>query len=225
MYSSDDSNKFALERAAMVTEQLAARDITDPVVLRVIGELPREEFLSPQYHPEAYADRPLPIGLGQTISQPYIVALMTQSLHLRPTDTVLELGTGVGYQTAILAKMSERVYTIERLGQLSETAQTILARLGIANVDFLIADGSVGWPGEMQFDKIIVTAAAPAVPPALINQLKPHGTLVIPVGRSLTQDLLAIRKGPNGVIEQSICGCRFVPLYGQQGFKEPDDQA
>jgi protein-L-isoaspartate(D-aspartate) O-methyltransferase len=223
MYSADETNRFFLERSAMVKEQLAGRDITDPVVLKIMGELPREEFLSADYLHEAYADRPLPIGLGQTISQPYIVALMTQLLHLRPTDTVLELGTGVGYQTAILAKMSARVYTIERLGQLSETAQAILGRLGLGNVDYLIADGSVGWPGQMQFDKIIVTAAAPAVPPALVSQLKSHGTLVIPVGPNLLQELMVVRKGPQGAVEQSVCGCRFVPLYGEQGFREPDE--
>jgi protein-L-isoaspartate(D-aspartate) O-methyltransferase len=223
MYSADDKNKFVLERAAMVKEQLAGRDITDPAVLKVMGELPREEFLLGEYRQTAYADRPLPIGLGQTISQPYIVALMTQLLHLRPTDTVLELGTGVGYQTAILAKMSATVYTIERLGQLSETAQAILGRLGIENVEYLIADGSVGWPGQLQFDKIIVTAAAPSVPPALVAQLKSHGTLVIPVGPGLLQELMVVRKGPKGVIEQSVCGCRFVPLYGEQGFKEQDE--
>jgi protein-L-isoaspartate(D-aspartate) O-methyltransferase len=224
MYSTDDKNRFALERAAMVREQLASRDITDPVVLSVMGEVPREEFLTGEYQQAAYADRPLPIGMGQTISQPYIVALMTQLLHLRPTDIVLELGTGAGYQTAILAKIASRVYTIERLGQLSETAQAILGRLGIENVEFLIADGSIGWPGQVQFDKIIVTAAAPSVPPALLSQLRSHGTLVIPVGSGMLQELMVVRRTPKGIVEESACGCRFVPLYGEQGFKEQDEQ-
>jgi protein-L-isoaspartate(D-aspartate) O-methyltransferase len=220
MYSIDDSSKFAMERAAMVREQLAARDITDPVVLRVMGELPREEFLSAEYGEVAYTDRPLPIGMGQTISQPYIVALMTQVLHLRPDDVVLEIGTGVGYQTAILARIAARVHTIERLGQLSETAQAVLGRLGIDNVDYCIGDGSLGWPAEMQFDKIIVTAAAPDVPSALLKQLQGHGTLVIPIGRSDIQDLKTVRKSAKGIVTASVCGCRFVPLLGEQGFKE-----
>ena len=209
----------------MVRDQLTARDITDPVVLRVMGELPREEFLSAQYLETAYADQPLPIGLGQTISQPYIVALMTQLLHLRPEDSVLEIGTGIGYQTAILARIAATVRTVERLGQLSESAQAILGRLGIENVEYLIGDGSLGWPGEIEFDKIVVTAAAPDVPDSLLRQLKGHGTLVIPVGQGFSQDLMVVRKSARGITQESACGCRFVPLLGQQGFKEPDERA
>jgi protein-L-isoaspartate(D-aspartate) O-methyltransferase len=225
MYSSDDANKFTLERAAMVTEQLAGRDITDPAVLRVMGQVPREEFLSAEYRYATYEDKPLPIGMGQTISQPYIVALMTQLLHLRPDDVVLEIGTGLGYQTAILAALAARVCTVERLSQLSESAQAILGRLGVTNVEFCIGDGSLGWPGDIQFDKIIVTAAAPSVPPALLKQLKGHGLLVIPVGESVVQDLEVVRKTGTSFSEESVCGCRFVPLYGEQGFKEPDHYA
>jgi protein-L-isoaspartate(D-aspartate) O-methyltransferase len=225
MYSIDDTARFARQRGTMVRDQLTARDITDPVVLRVMGELPREEFLSAQYLEMAYADQPLPIGLGQTISQPYIVALMTQLLHLRPEDSVLEIGTGIGYQTAILARIAAGVRTIERLGQLSESAQAILGRLNIDNVEYFIGDGSLGWPGGAEFDKIIVTAAAPDVPDALLAQLKGHGTLVIPVGAGFSQDLLVVRKSAKGITQESVCGCRFVPLLGEQGFKEPDELA
>jgi protein-L-isoaspartate(D-aspartate) O-methyltransferase len=223
MYSTEDASRFAMERAAMVREQLAGRDITDQTVLSVMGEVPREEFLSAEYRDMAYADRPLPIGMGQTISQPYIVALMTQLLHLRPDDSVLEIGTGVGYQTAILSRIAARVFTIERLGQLSETAQAILGRLGVTNVEFLIGDGSIGWPGAVEFDKMIVTAAAPEVPPALLKQLKGHGTLVIPLGQGYVQELTVVRKSPRGIITESVCGCRFVPLVGEQGFKDQDE--
>lgn len=225
MYSSNDVNRYTIERAAMVRQQLAARDITNPAVLRVMGQIPREEFLTSEYRYAAYEDRPLPIGMGQTISQPYIVALMTQLLQLSEDDVVLEIGTGVGYQTAILAALAGRVYTIERLGQLSESAQAILGRLGVTNVEFCIGDGSLGWPGEVQFDKIIVTAAAPSVPPALINQLKGDGILVIPVGPRGVQDLEVVKKSDEGIIEESICGCRFVPLYGKQGFEESGEYA
>lgn len=208
----------------MVREQLAGRDITDPGVLRVMGDVPREEFLSAEYRELAYADRPLPIGMGQTISQPYIVALMTQLLHVRPDDTVLEIGTGVGYQTSILAALAGRVHTVERLGQLSESAQAILGRLGVRNVEFCVGDGSLGWPGHLEFDKIIVTAAAPEIPQALLNQLKGHGILVLPVGRGPVQDLEVVRKTGKSIAEESVCGCRFVPLYGEQGFGEPDER-
>ena len=161
MVGFDEQARFVSERAAMVQMQLRARGITDVDVLDVMGSLPREEFVPVKYIAEAYTDKPLPIGMGQTISQPYIVALMTEKLRLNADCDVLELGTGCGYQTAILAKLAGRVFTVDRLGQLSESAQSVLGRLGIDNVEFFVGDGSKGWCDDRQFDRIIVTAAMP----------------------------------------------------------------
>ena len=172
MVSFDEKDRFAIDRDTMVRIHLAGRDITDRPVLQVMSELPREYFVPTKYQSEAYADRPLPVGLGQTISQPYIVALMTQCLNLNRRCEVLELGTGSGYQAAILAKLANQVYTIERFNQLSESAQAVLGRLDIDNVQYYVGDGSCGWCEPKQFDRIIITAAVPHVPEPLIEQLR-----------------------------------------------------
>ena len=163
MSENRNNDAFARTREQMVKLDLRGRDITDEDIIKVMGEIPREEFMPLSYHSQAYSDGPLPIGMGQTISQPYIVALMTQALKLRPDCEVLEIGTGSGYQTAVLSRLVKKVYTIERFNELSETAQAVLARLGFANIEFFIGDGSRGWPGKMRFDRIILTAAIPKI--------------------------------------------------------------
>lgn len=221
MVSLDESYRFAVQRQQMVEQDLKGRDITDPRVLEVMGRLPREWFVKPEYAAQAYADYPLAIGLGQTISQPYIVALMTQCLRLTGDETVLEIGTGSGYQTAILALLCKKVYTIERFSELSARAQAVLARLGIENVEFFVGDGSAGWPDEtIRFERILLTAAVPSVPPPLEKQLAEGGLLVAPIGLDWTQTLTVYEK-KNGLLHpRNICGCRFVKLIGQYGFEE-----
>ena len=185
-----------------------------------MGELPREAFVSPAYWAEAYADRPLPIGMGQTISQPYIVARMTEALDIEPENEVLELGTGCGYQTAILARLARRVFTIDRVGQLTEGAQAVLGRLGIENVEYFVGDGSKGWPGGRRFDRIIVTAAVPQVPQPLLDQMGDDAVLVAPVGSEFSQDLIVHEKSGDEHRTRILCGCRFVKLVGKHGFAE-----
>jgi protein-L-isoaspartate(D-aspartate) O-methyltransferase len=202
----------------MIQHDLKGRDITDPRVLEAMAEIPRQAFVMPQYESNSYEDNPLPIGMGQTISQPYIVALMTQCLKLTGTETVLEIGTGSGYQTAILAKLGKRVYTIERFSELSAGAQTVLASLGINNVEYAVGDGSCGWPKTLLFDRITVTAAVPAVPQPLVNQLKDGGIMVVPIGEQHYQTLTLYKKENGNLIQTEICGCRFVKLVGQYGF-------
>ena len=204
----------------MVEIDLKGRDITDPAVLKVMGEVPREEFVLRKYSSQTYADGPLPIGAGQTISQPYIVALMTQELNVGPKTEVLEIGTGSGYQTAVLAKIAGRVYTIERFENLSLSAQGLLKRLGIDNVEFQIGDGSCGWSGDRTFDRIIVTAGLPSLPDPIINQLVDGGIIVAPVGGSAVQRLVEYEKKKETIAERFICDVRFVPVIGKHGFSE-----
>jgi len=169
MLSGENKDKFAEARQRMLRHDLKGRDITDPRVLKVMAEVPRQDFIPESFQSQAYADGPLPIGMGQTISQPYIVALMTQELRVNRDCEVLEIGTGSGYQTAVLSQLVKKVYTIERFNQLSESAQAVLGRLGIDNVEFYIGDGSCGWPEERLppsgcFDRIMITAAVPNMP-------------------------------------------------------------
>ena len=220
MVSFDEKDQFALQRAEMVRHHLEGRDIRDPAVLQVMGRVPREDFLPQAYRSQAYADHPLPIGLGQTISQPYIVALMTQCLRVTRDCDILEIGTGSGYQTAVLAGLACRVFTIERHHELSEQAQTALEKFGVVNVEFAIGDGSRGWPETIQFDRILLTAAVPSIPPPLAAQLKSGGVLVAPVGGGAVQDLVVYDKHGDELIGQIVCGCRFVPLIGEHGFRE-----
>jgi protein-L-isoaspartate(D-aspartate) O-methyltransferase len=224
MYSWDERDKFALARADMVRTQLQSRDITDPKVLGIMGQIAREEFIPQNYHSQAYADCPVPIGMGQTISQPYIVALMTQALDITPDCEVLEVGTGSGYQTAILAKLASKVYTIEKYNQLSESAQSVLARLGIKNVEFYVGDGSCGWPEKRTFNKIMITAAVPKLPAPLAEQLAEGGLLTAPVGGEYIQKLLLYEKKQGRLEKKTVCDCRFVKLLGKYGFKDRDSE-
>jgi protein-L-isoaspartate(D-aspartate) O-methyltransferase len=220
MITGPEKNKFAGERQRMVEHDLKGRGITEAGVLSVMGRLLREEFVPESYESQAYADCPLAIGMGQTISQPYIVALMTQELRLNHFCEVLEIGTGSGYQTAVLAKLAKRVYTIERFADLSAKAQAVLGWLGINNVEFYIGDGSAGWPEKRMFDRIIVTAAVPKVPGQLIDQLVAGGLIVVPVGAGGAQELIVGTKKEGKLIERVVCDVRFVKLVGKHAFEE-----
>jgi protein-L-isoaspartate(D-aspartate) O-methyltransferase len=220
MTAGAENKGLVIKRQMMVERDLKGRGITDPGVLSMMGRLAREEFLPESYQSQAYADCPLPIGIGQTISQPYIVALMTQELRLNNFCEALEIGTGSGYQTAILAKLAKRVFTIERYAELSAKAQAVLGRLGVTNVDFHIGDGSKGWSGEKTFDRIIVTAAVPKIPQTLIDQLGAGGLIVAPVGDSGVQELIVGVKKEGKLIERVMCDVRFVKLVGQHAFGE-----
>jgi protein-L-isoaspartate(D-aspartate) O-methyltransferase len=204
----------------MVARQLAARDIHDRRVLAAMAWAPREWFLPPHLAREAYDDAPLPIGSGQTISQPYIVALMTAALAPRRGDRVLEIGTGSGYQTAVLAHLGARVYTVERLPDLLVEAEERFRRLGLGNIETRLGDGAIGWPEQAPFQGIIVTAAVPAAPPPLLEQLGVGGRLVIPIGDLATQELVIVERGPAGLAERRAGGVRFVPLISRLAFTE-----
>lgn len=224
MVTYDPDRKLDAARERMIVEHLQGRGINDPAVLEAMRAVPREQFVTEKYYDHAYDDNPLPIGMGQTISQPYIVALMTAALGVQRGADILEIGTGCGYQTAVLAKAAGPggcVYTIERHNQLLESAQAKLEGLGITNVQYAVGDGSKGWVGgEMSFDGIIVTAAAPKVPQPLEQQLKDGGVMVIPVGGEFSQQLLRIEKSGGKTITKELCGCRFVKLLGEYGFSE-----
>jgi protein-L-isoaspartate(D-aspartate) O-methyltransferase len=213
---------FISQRKHMVQTQLAGRGIKNERVLAVFSDLPRHLFVSPELINAAYSDQPLPIGSGQTISQPYMVALMTELLNLKPEDIVLELGTGSGYQTAVLAKLAKQVYSIERIERLAEQAKTRLEDLGIKNARVHVGDGTLGLAAFQPYDAIIVTAAAPRVPMPLIEQLKDNGRLVIPVGERGFQIIKLIEKKLDKIIESEKCGCVFVPLIGEKGWKNFD---
>jgi protein-L-isoaspartate(D-aspartate) O-methyltransferase len=213
-------NTLEYQRQKMVEQDLKARGIGEAGVLSVMRRLAREEFVPAAYKAQAYQDNPLPIGMGQTISQPYIVALMTQELRLNNFCEVLEVGTGSGYQTAILAKLARRVYTIERFSELSAGAQAVLGRLGIDNVEFYVGDGSCGWPQKRTFDRIIATAALPEIPQTLIDQLGEGGIIVAPVGETGAQELVVGVKKEGKLIERVVCGVRFVKLIGAYAFEE-----
>lgn len=213
-------DRFYRDRQLMIANDLIGRGISDAKVLAVMGKVRREEFVPERYREQTYADGPLPIGCGQTISQPYIVALMTEELHVKADCEVLEIGTGSGYQTAVLAGLAKRVYTIEHIGQLSEAAQTVLGRCGIENVEFYIGDGSLGWPGGKVFDRIIITAAVPEVPGPLVEQLKNGGIIVAPVGSGGVQELIVGHKKKGQLISSRICEVRFVRLIGEHGFAQ-----
>jgi len=209
----------------MLRWDLKGRDITDPRILAVMVEVPREEFIPNSYRSQAYTDGPLPIGLGQTISQPYIVALMTQELLVGRDCEVLEIGTGSGYQTAVLSKLVKKVYTIERFSELAESAQAVLGRLGISNVEFYVGDGSCGWPESRLppsgcFDRIMITAAVPKIPEPLAGQLADGGLIVAPVGYGGVQELVVCEKRVEKLVERAICDVRFVKLFGEHGFEQ-----
>ncbi len=208
---------FALARQRMVVEQLTGpgRNITNARVLAVMGKVPRHEFVPESIRPYAYQDAPLPIGYGQTISQPFIVAFMTEQLQPQPTDRVLEIGTGSGYQAAVLAELVLKVYTIEIIDDLAKRAATDLNRLGYTNVYVRAGDGYKGWPDAAPFDSIIVTCAPEKVPSPLVEQLKEGGRMIIPVGPTWDQELILLRKSGEKLERRAVLPVRFVPMTGQ----------
>jgi protein-L-isoaspartate(D-aspartate) O-methyltransferase len=225
MYERQSKDKFSAARERMLRWDLKGRDITDPRVLAVMAEVPREEFIPQSYRSQAYGDGPLPIGMDQTISQPYIVALMTQELRVNPECEVLEIGTGSGYQTAVLSKLVKKVYTIERFSELADSAKTVLGELGISNVEFYVGDGSNGWPAWRLppsgcFDRIMITAGVPKIPEPLVGQLADGGLIVAPVGGRGVQGLVACEKKADKLITKAICDVRFVRLIGKHGFEQ-----
>ncbi len=207
-------------RERMVETQIAARGIKDPRVLAAMRKVPRHLFVDEALRDQAYGDYPLPIGEGQTISQPYIVALMTEALELKGPEKVLEVGTGSGYQAAILAELARWVYSIERYPSLAHRAKRILEKLGYNNVIIKVGDGTKGWPEAAPFDAIIVTAAGPKIPEPLIEQLKDGGRLVMPVGDEWSQYLIKVTKKGDRLIKENLGAVRFVKLVGEYGFPE-----
>lgn len=211
-------DSYAALRERMVDQQIRARGVVDPRVLAAMRKVPRHLFIPPHLWDQAYDDYPLPIGEDQTISQPYIVALMTELLEIKEMDRVLEIGTGSGYQAAILAELAATVLSIDRVGGLADQARQVLDSLGYTNVRIRVGDGTLGWPEEMPFDAIIVTAGAPKVPRPLTEQLALGGRLVIPVGDVWSQTLTCVRKTREGLKFEYHGGCRFVRLIGKYGW-------
>jgi protein-L-isoaspartate(D-aspartate) O-methyltransferase len=211
---------YRLAREKMVKNQLIPRGISDPRLLEVMGKVPRHLFVEEALVGEAYNDHPLPIGQKQTISQPYIVALMTEALGLTGKEKTLEIGTGSGYQTAILAELSNTVYTVERIKDLLVNARSLLAELGYNNILFKAFDGTLGWKEYEPYDAIIVTAGAPKIPQPLLDQLGEGGRLIIPVGNRFSQELIRVTKKGGSYIEKNLGGCRFVDLVGIYGWKD-----
>jgi protein-L-isoaspartate(D-aspartate) O-methyltransferase len=206
------------QRRAMVERQLRGRDIADENVLRAMERVPRELFVPESERPRAYADAALPIGYAQTISQPYMVARIAEALSLRPGEGVLDVGTGSGYQAAVLAELGAEVVTIERIAELAEQARANLAAAGYDQVDVRVGDGTLGVPDRTPFDAIAVAAAAPGFPQTLYEQLRPRGRLVVPVGGQRAQRLELIVRSPEGPAVVHSVPCRFVPLVGEEGF-------
>jgi protein-L-isoaspartate(D-aspartate) O-methyltransferase len=219
-WRSSKEDSLSHKRRLMVTEQLEERGIRDKRLLEVMNKVERHLFVPEEFKNEAYEDYPLPIGRGQTISQPYVVAAMTEALELKGDEKVLEIGTGSGYQAAILAELTREVCTIERDEVLFERAKKILKKLGYKNIKFRMGDGTLGWPEEAPFDRIIVTAAAPEIPPPFRDQLKEGGIMVIPVGERFGQILLKVKKRGDAFDIEELFECAFVPLLGAYGFRE-----
>jgi protein-L-isoaspartate(D-aspartate) O-methyltransferase len=215
--SETDGQDFAERRQRMVENQIAARGIDDERVLEAMREVPRHEFMPPETRDWAYADRPVPIGEGQTISQPFVVAFMTEAIDPQPDDKVLEIGTGSGYQAAVLSRLVDEVYTIEIFPSLGEQAREDLLEQGYDNVNVRVGDGFRGWPEEAPFDKIIVTASPEEVPEPLKKQLAEGGRMIIPVGKGLSQNLRLLIKEDGRLKEQDVMPVRFVPLINEKG--------
>jgi len=205
-------------RASMVETQLVARGVSDERVLAAMRGVPRHLFVGPGMESSAYGDFALPIGEGQTISQPYMVALMTQELRLAGGEKVLEIGTGSGYQTAILSHLSDRVFSVERVEPLARRARKTLDDIGVSNVSIRVGDGTIGWKEFAPFDRIMVTAGAPEIPESLLNQLADPGVLVIPVGGHGLQELMVVSRGEGKTTVRNAGGCVFVPLVGKEGW-------
>jgi protein-L-isoaspartate(D-aspartate) O-methyltransferase len=214
------SHDFNLSRERMVKNQLITRGIKDERVLQVMGKIPRHLFIEDALYGEAYNDHPVPIGERQTISQPYIVALMTEALELKGSENALEIGTGSGYQTAILAGLCSRVYTIERIKSLLGNARKLLSQLGYDNILFKTFDGTLGWKEYAPFDAIMVTAGAPSLPTPLMDQLADDGRMIIPVGDRYSQELIKVIRKGKSLEQESLGGCRFVNLIGVHGWSD-----
>ena len=215
-----DSLKYRRQREAMVTKQIERRGISDPVVLAAMKKVPRHLFVSEALMDQAYGDYPLPIGENQTISQPYIVAEMTQALQLGKDDRVLEIGTGSGYQAAVIAEIAFRVYTIERIHALFVKTRGLFDQLKYHNIVTRYSDGTTGWSDQSPFDAIIVTAGAPQIPPVLVQQLAEGGRLIMPVGDQHVQELVKVYRDKDGLHQTTLGGCRFVKLIGEYGWHE-----
>ncbi|HXZ31426.1 MAG TPA: protein-L-isoaspartate(D-aspartate) O-methyltransferase [Terriglobales bacterium] len=220
MSSQTQTDQFAAKRELMVSDQLRARGISDERVLAAMARVPRHEFVAEEYREQAYEDHPVPIAKGQTLSQPYIVAIMLQVLSLNGKEKVLEIGTGSGYQTALLAELAREVYSIERHAALARCADNVLKQLGYYNVHVLVGDGSEGLAAYAPYDDIVVSAAAPHIPPALFQQLREGGQMVVPIGPSHAQLLQLVRKQRGQAVIDNLEGCRFVPLIGEQGYPD-----
>ncbi len=212
------ANEREDERLAMIREQLQRRNVHDERVLQAMAVVPRHRFVPQQLSEHAYADNALPIGEGQTISQPFIVALTTAALRIQPQDRVLEIGTGSGYAAAVLAQLATEVWSVERVRSLALDAKQLLDELGYGNVHVGIGDGTSGWPDHAPYDAIAVAAAAPAIPQPLLEQLAPGGRLVLPVGSRDDQQMVRIVRTPQGFTQQSLGPVRFVPLIGEHGW-------
>lgn len=216
-------DEYARARENMVRSQIAARGVRDENVLAAMSAVPRHLFVPPHMLGSAYRDSPLPIGQGQTISQPYIVAYMTEQLGLSTSERVLEIGTGSGYQAAILSLLAAEVITVERFPSLAQEASELLARLGYGNVHVKVGDGSLGWPEEAPYDAIMVTAASPEVPEPLKEQLAEGGRLLAPIGPRWTQELVRIRRTGGRLHREVLMGVAFVPLIGEHGWQDRGD--
>jgi len=207
-----EEKKYIVLRDKMIRQQLVGRGLKNEKVIEAFYRVPRHYFTDQALPDQAYGDHPLPIGEGQTISQPYIVALMTDALNLEGSERVLEVGTGSGYQAAILAELVKEVYTIERIAELQEKAKKALDSIGYSNINYKVGDGTKGWPEKAPFDGIIITAATNKVPNSLLQQLDTGGNLVAPVGSKTEQELMVLTRHEDGLEEQSLGRCRFVPL-------------
>jgi protein-L-isoaspartate(D-aspartate) O-methyltransferase len=217
---SPKTTDLAVARRRMVEQQLRARGIHDRHVLRIMEAIPRHLFVDDTLVARAYSDHALPIGEDQTISQPYMVALMTQALDLTGEEKVLEIGTGTGYQTAILAELADRVFTIERIPSIAAAANERLTSMGYTNIVSRCADGTLGWREMGPFDRVLVTAGAPKIPGFLEEQLVPGGIAVVPVGVRENQSLVKLTRTPEGLTQRILCGCTFVPLIGREGWAD-----
>jgi protein-L-isoaspartate(D-aspartate) O-methyltransferase len=211
-----------VKKRSMIDSQLKSRGISSLEVLRAMSVVPREKFVSSEFIEAAYNDGPLSIGSGQSISQPYMVAMMTEALMLRKNDKVLEIGTGSGYQAAVLQEISSHIYSIEKICSLAENAKTLLGSLGYSDIVIKVGDGTLGWPEEAPFDAIIVTSGSPSVPETLMSQLADNGRMIIPVGSMTHQRIIRITRTEGNFNKEELLSCVFVPLIGEHGWRESE---